>query len=662
MKRKQLLITGIVILIGFLIYLTYIFLIDNNDNIKSIYLIPEDAVYIIESQKPLDDWNAISESDIWSHLNTNSYFNELSVNLNTLDTIFKKEKKLLDYIGNREILISAHIYAPKKYSFFYAIDLQKIAKLNVVKSHLNTFINSNFKVSKRIYHQHEIIEIYSKKTRETLHISFIKNQMILSYVHSLIEAAIDQYKTPKIGRDLNFIEVNKAVSYGNMFRLFFNFKHLKEFSNVFSNENSEYITLFNNSLNWSGFSFDLDENNITANGIANINIDASIYLKALQKSGSSKRTIYNIAPKQTALYTSFTFSDFSDFYSNFETIQKENTEQFRAYLDGTEQVENLLNIKLKDHFFSWIDNEIALLQMHSTVSQSNKDIALILKTNDIDDAKENLDFILNQIKKRSPVKFKAVNYMGHDINYMSIKGFFKIILGNLFKNIEKPYFTIIEDYVVFSNSPNTLKTIIKNYKEKETLAFSEDFEDFNDRFDTRTTMFVYANMPYLYNNLYYFSNNDTKVSLKKNKDYFICFPQVGLQLSPNKDVFKMRLAIDYEDIDLVKSKYKLNSVSSTKNNSITTEKEINNTMNPDVVFTIPEIYPTDLTAKSFTKKNSDGTTKFSVELKDGKPHGKYKSYYKNGSLKLSGKFKKGEQNGIWRAYNFKEESVLKKRF
>ncbi|KJD32977.1 hypothetical protein PK35_08350 [Tamlana nanhaiensis] len=663
MKKKHLLASIVFLMVAVIFYLIYLFYIDNNDNIKSIYLIPEDAVYIIETQKPLDDWNTISESPIWKHLNTNNYFNALSENLNALDTIFKQEQKILNYIGNREILISAHMYAPKKYSFLYAIDLQKIAKLNVVKSHLNTFINDDFKVSKRIYHQHEIIEVYSNNSRETLYISFIKNQMILSYVHTIIEASIDQYNEPKIGRDLQFIEVNKAVDDGNLFRLFFNFKYLNAFTSVFSNEETEYVKTLNNSLNWSGFSFNIDKNNnIVANGVTKTNTNASIYLKALQQSGTSKRSVFNIAPKQTALYTSFTFSSFSEFYQNFETIQQENPEQFKSYLDGTEQIENFLNINLKEHFFSWIDDEMALLQMQSTVSHSTKDVALVLKTKDVDDAKYRLNFILNQIKKRSPVKFKTVNYLGHDINYLSIKSFFKIILGNLFNTIEKPYYTLIDDFVVFSNNPNTLKTIIKSYTERETLAFSDDFTDFSDHFNSRTSVFTYANTPYLYNNLYHFADASTKQKLKENKDYFICFPQFGFQLSPEDDFFESRIAISYQDVDLVKEKYQILSNTTKNQTKAKVEKELTNAMPVDAVFSIPEIYPTDLTADSFSRKHSNGNTRFTVELKDGKPHGKYQSYYKNGALKLSGKYKNGAQSGTWRAYNFNKDVVLKKRF
>ncbi len=662
MKKRSILSILITIIICYGLYQVYVFYFDNNDNIQSIYLVPKDAVYVIETEEPVDGWDAISDSPIWKHLQQNDYFNNLTKNLNKLDTVFKQKQGLFNKIGNRELLVSAHVYDNKKYGFLYVVDLQKIAKLNLLKSNLNTLVNNNYKVTKRKYHNHEITELYDVKKRQTLYISFIKNQMITSYVHTLVEASIDQYTEPQIGRNLDFLEVKKQVD-DDLFKLYFQYDYLDDFVKVFSNQPSYLTTTLSNSLEWSAFSFKFNENSITANGVTNTKENASTYLRALQKSGKGNRTISKIAPKQTAFYLSFAFSSFSDFYSNFENIQKENPERFKTYLDGTEQVENFLKINLKAHFMSWIDDEMAILQMQSSVSQSSKDIALVLKTKNIKDAKENLDFILSQIKKRSPVKFKAVNYKEHTINFMSIKGFFKVLLGGLFEELEKPYFTIIEDYVVFSNNPNTLKTIIKNYVDKNTLNTFEDFNDFEDQFETRSSIFAYVNTPSLYNNTYAFVDNATKKDLTTNKDYFICFPQIGLQLTPENDFFESKVVMHYESPELVKAKYTFTDTF-TPTKLVGNESAIHNEdlINEATIFNIPEIYPTDLTAKEFTQKYANGNTRFSVELKDGLKHGRYKAYYQNGVLKISGRYKKDKQISIWRVYNMKEDLMFKKRF
>ena len=166
MKKKLLLFSILAIVISGASIIAYKLYFNSNDNIQSIYLVPKDAVYIFETETPIDNWAIISDSKIWQHLNTNSYFNSLAESLNKLDTIFKNQKGIFNTIGERSIIVSAHIYAPKKYSFLYIIDLQKIAKLNIIKNNINALVSEGFKVSKRNYHNHEITEVYNKESRD----------------------------------------------------------------------------------------------------------------------------------------------------------------------------------------------------------------------------------------------------------------------------------------------------------------------------------------------------------------------------------------------------------------------------------------------------------------------------------------------------------------
>ncbi len=665
MTKKKVFIGLLLLVLVIILQQLYVFYVAEKDNLQSIYLVPKDAVYIIETQKPLDNWETISKSEVWNHLQNNEYFKQLTLSITKLDTIFKQRKGLLNYIGNREVLISAHMYKPKAYSFLYIIDLQKLARLNLLKSNINKLVNNNFKVTSRKYHNQEIVEIFDKKTRDTFYLSFIKNQLIASYTHTLVEASIDEYLDPKIGRDLNFLEIQKKVDENNLFRLYFQYKNLNAFVKTFTDKPHYIIKNLNENLLFSGFNFDLENNLLIANGFTNVSETASTYLKAIHKSGIGKRTITAIIPEKTAIYTSFSFQNFTTFYQNFEDILKENTTQFKSYLDGLEKVENVLKINIKKNFISWIGNEIALIHVSSPIKNAKNDVALVIKTKNISIAKKELDFILTQIKKRTPVKFKQINYKGFDINYLSIKSFFKIILGDVFKAIEKPYYTIIDDVVVFSNHPNTLKHIINQKIKHKTLKNNIEFQNFNKNFETQSSVFTYINTPILYKSAYALANTATKKSMHKNKDFIICFPQLGFQLTPEKNIFKSSFVIKYQDPKIVKNKTIFESTAGIEaqliENKLVFENNTPSEINKKTVFNIKEIYPTDLNAKSYTTRFDTGKTYRVIELKNGLKHGSYKEYYPNGVLKISGKFRKGKQSGIWRAYNRKGELIIKKR-
>jgi hypothetical protein len=660
MIKKRFLFTILALLLIYIGYLLYILVLSPKTNLQSIYLIPRDAVFVIESEKPVESWQKVSESKAWQHLQKNGYFAELTENIQKVDTVFNNNHKLFEFFDGRSLFISIHMVSEKDYGIFYVLDLKRIAKLKLLKTYLNTLLNDNYSLSKRNYHEHEILEVYDRKNKETMYLSFVKNQLVASYTHTLVEASIDQYEEPLLGRNLNFIEVNKKVGYEDLFRLYLQYDFLDNYYKRFSNKPSDWVNRISENFLFSGFSFDLDKNStITANGYSNISSTNHNYLEALQKSGKAKRTIPGIAPKRTALYVSYGFDSFSEFYENFETVQKDNPEQFNTYQEGIEKVEKFLKINVKENFISWIDDEIALLQIKSEISKGKNDLALVLKTNAIDNAKTNLDFVLKQIKKKTPVKFKAITYKEHEIHFLSIKGFFKILLGNRFKEFDKPYFTIIDQYVVFSDNPNTLKSIIDDFVVEETLSSSEDFKDFDKNFKSESSLFVYSNIPVLYDNMYSLADGSTRIQLRKNKDFIICFPQIGFQLTPDDNLFESRLVVNYQNVEEVKTKSQFKEGASVLKTTVQSAKTKQIT---DAVFNLKPIYPTDLNAKSFHRNYSNGKLRFEVELKDGLKHGRYTEFYSNGNEKMTGRFKKDEQVGTWRYYDAVGELVRKKRF
>jgi len=661
MTKKRILFGLLGLFVLYLCYLAYIFILSPKTNLQSIYLIPKDAVFIIESEQPVESWEKVSKSKAWHHLKKNDYFSELTENIQKVDTVFNDNHKLFEFFDNRSLFISIHMISPKDYGIFYVLDLKRIAKLQLLKTYLNTLLDDGYVLSKRTYHEHEILEVHDRESKETMYLSFIKNQLVASYTHTLVEASIDQYNEPVLGRNLNFLEINQKVGHEDLFRLYTQYHYFDDYIKMYSDKPSDWVQRVSENFLFSGFYFDLDENStLTANGYTNISDVNEYYLEALQKSGTAERSIPQIAPNTTALYMSYGFDSFAEFYKNFEIVQQNDPEQFESYQAGITKVEKFLKIDVKENFVSWIGDEIAVLQIKSHINQGKNDLALVLKANDAEDAKTNLDFVVEQIRKKTPVKFKAVNYKEHEINFLSIKGFFKMLLGGRFDEFDKPYFTQIDDYIIFSDNPNTLKGIIDKVVARETLSTSKEFKSFDEKFDSESTMFVYSNVPLLFDNMYALADAPTKQRMRKNKDFIICFAQVGLQLTPEDDLFESRLVLNYQDVEELKKK--------TINSAKTSTKPVPKTQNSattkitDAVFDLGPIYPNDLNANSFSKTYTNGNIRFEVDLKDGLKHGRYEEFYSDGTRKIRGRFRDDEQVGTWRYYDQEGNQVYKKRF
>ncbi|TDQ27610.1 DUF3352 domain-containing protein [Tenacibaculum caenipelagi] len=654
----------IALIIGFVIYQVYIFTLSENDNIKSIYLVPDDAVFIVDTERPIDTWDEISSSEIWTHLQTNQQINKLSEGLNNLDETFKAKKEIIDFIGERNLVISVHVFSTKRYGLLYIADLQKLSKLIFLKRAISKLAEDDYKVTKRVYKEHEIIELYNKETRETLHLSFIKNQFVASYTHLLVEKSIDQYLNPVIGRDINFLEIKKKTDTDGFFNIYLQHKYLKDFLSCFTN--SSNLDLLNKeAFFYTGLDISIKEGVIVqATGYTNVDSNSQTYLKVLQKSGVGKRSVAKIAPKNTSLYLSFTFDDFKTFNHNLETLQQENPADFKIYSDQLAMVEDKLNINISEHIYSWIGSEIALIHFNTELSKNKKDIAAIIKADDIEDAKENLQFVLSKIKENTPLKYKQINYRGYPINFFDLKGFFKMLAGNMFSKMEKPYFTIIDDFVVFSTSPNTIKEIINNHLIGYTLESSENFDDFNDLFEKKSSVFAYINTPNSYKDLLSLVDNKTRHQLQKNKPYIACFSQIGMQLVASDELFESNISFAFEDpknIDI--STEKEQKLREKLLQELIPYKDSTNTLNSSTFFNLPPIHPSDLSAKSYKEYYENGTLKLEVDLDDGLKDGIYKSYYQNGNIKVKGHYKNDKQSGTWKAYDeHKGNVIFKKHF
>ena len=666
------LLTGV---LGSIAWGIYNFLFTTQEGLRPIYVVPENAIYIIETGEPVNVWESVSTSEIWAHLQNNSYIANLTYEANSLDTLFKNNKTLFKLLGSRSLLISSHMYKQHDFDFLFVVDLKKVSRLTQLRNYLSTILSDNYKVTKRTYHDHEIFELYDKETRETLYMVFIKNLLVASYTHILVEASIDEVAEPVIGRDINFIEINRKVEEDEQFRLFFQYKYLDDYMRTYTQNINQYVKSLSETLGYSGFTFAYDENNmLVANGFTNMMDDSLSYLHVLHESGKGQISIPEVAPQRTAFYLSMGFDSFSEFYENLEALQQQHPAGFRLYKENYEKIEKLLKIDIEENFINWIDDEIAFLQMQNTGLGKKNEFALVLKAKKGEDALKNLDIILHQIRKKTPVKFKKVTYKGYPINFMSIKGFFKILLGDFFADLEKPYFTVIEDYVIFSNHPQTIKNVISDYQLENTLSVSDDFKSFSRHLSRKSNLFAYVNTPVLHQNLKSMVNNETRSNLDRNKEFITCFSQIGFQLVASGDIFESKLSIQYQDPDQLEKKIQFarrpeqlmlasfGKMPELPIDVALSDQVLLNMVEEEELIKVEEISPEDLDDKTYKEYYDNGALKIEVPLKDGLKHGTYREYHTNGNIKLKGKYRRDQQVGLWKAYDQNGHTVERKRF
>lgn len=663
MSKKKFFLLGMASLLGVLaFFFVWKFYLEPSENLKAVYLIPDDAIYFIETEEPVESWNRISNSNFWQHLRTHPYIASLSDNIDALDNFVQKNQKLLDLLGSRQVLVSAHMYRENDYDFLYIVDLKKAAKLAPLRTWFGNFSNQGQRVTYRNYKGQEIIEITDTQTRQVLYLAFVQNLLVASYTNSLVEKSLAQMAEPVIGRDLHFIEADQQTSRSNLFRLYFNYKQLDEYLSIYMDEENEFVKDLSRQLMYSGLGSDLDEQELVSmKGYTTINPEELSHLRALLKAGKGKLKAWEIAPQRTAFYMSVGFSDFSSFVQEVEKVYAKDEAAYEEYLQNMDKIERFLNISIEDNFMSWVDDEMAIVQTQPAGLAQENEFALVLKAKDIDKAGENLAFISKQIRKNTPVRFKSLDYRGYQIRFLSVKGFFKIVLGKFFSKLEKPYYTTINDFVVFSNHPQTLKSIIDDYQEGRTLAGSQNFQQFFNNFTNRNNFLFYLQTPVMFSNLRNMLDGQTWQNFEGNKDYIVCFSDIGFQMTEDGNGFETRLFAQFRPVAQIKQEEQiaLAAIRNSLRSNLLDTLVAATAVQEEEVMTVEEISVNDLDARKQQDFYENGELQRTISIKNGLKHGLFREYYENGELKVKGRFREGEMDGTWRFYD-EEGKLLKK--
>jgi len=626
------------------------------DSFQAIYLVPKNAIYVIETSEPIKSWQKLSNSKVWKFLQTQPYFGELTSGTNALDSMINDNKELFDRFGSRHVLISAHNYKKTDYDFLFIVDIEQAGKLKFLEDYLtNLNRKPGYRVSQRQYKDIIISELFDRESRETLHIAFISNLLVCSYTNSLVEASIDQRSEPAIGRDNRFIEINKQVNDEGMFKLYMQYAYLDDYMRCYLSESNEYVNSLSKMLAYSSVNFDMDGDEwLSLTGATNINDSINSYMRAMLESGRGTLAAQEVIPQRAAFYVSIAVKNFADFHNRFEKAMLENNKpEYDEYQRNAGKVEGFLKISLKKNFIDWMGQEVCFVQMQPQGLGRANEFAAVIQADDIVEAKRQMEFIGKQVRKRTPVKIREVNYKGYPIHYMAIKGFFKPISGKLFQKLDKPYFTYIGDYVVFSNHPQTIKGFIDDYESKRTLAQSEDYKTFADKFESTSNVFIYIQTPVLHNNLKGFVSSETWQDAERNKKYIVSFPAIGFQLTDNETLFDTRLIIRYQEPSSAPDPVLLASTDSTQivldSLRISDEEE-------------EDIYIEDLSTEKYTEAYPDGQKKLEVSMRDGFRNGAYREYHPNGELKIKGRYKADQKQGTWKYYNEAGKLTDRKKF
>jgi hypothetical protein len=654
--KKFLIIVVLLAALGGGGFYAYTMFFKSTESTDAINLVPDDAIFFLEAQSPIRNWQKFSNSDLWKFLKMHPTLAEVTDDADYLDKMISDNQLLFSAFGDRTFFMSAHMTKPTDYDFLFIVDLRDAAKFDLMDVAIKNMVSErDYTVTERDFEGYNIIQLFDKKAKDNLYLAQVKNFLVCSYTAKLVENSIIKEAEAPLANDAKYKEVYQRVGNDGIGRLYLQYDLIDDYLKVYTTGNESTMKTISESFSYTGLDMKLEDEEALMTGYTSLPDSADVYTKLIQEYGNAEYGFHNILSSRIAYAQVIALNKFKEFYKKVIEMQSRDPQSLKEYNEMKRTVEKVLGLSLEDDILSWIGNEVVLAQnVPSKLHHNEDDLVVAIKAYNVDYAKEKLLMVQKKIKRRTPAKFKKMSYKSHEIYYLDIKGFFSVFFGKSFGKITKPYYTIIDEYVVFSNSPKTLVALLEDYENGNVVGNMESFKRLQKNIPEKVALFTYVNGETTYDVMGKNVKAAEKANYAKNKKYFNFFKSVGVAYTASGDGFDNNIYIlysdDYEEpmiaeleIDSISNKYFEDYTETLKN------------MSEAEVFVLNEVNDGEFV------KYFSGTeiVQLKAETKNGQLHGDFMEFYPNGSVRSEGKYRKSKKVGRWKYYN--TEGVLEEK-
>jgi antitoxin component YwqK of YwqJK toxin-antitoxin module len=654
---------------------------------------PEDAFLMVYTDDFKESWENFRDSDSWKIIQQQQFMDSSLKKINAFDSTLRNNQFINRIAKNHSLLISMHPVKKDGLKPIFYLDLMEFSKLRFSFDLLEKRLlkDSKYKINKTKINGETVYELVKKDAKYLM--AFRNNVLFMSASKSLVKEVLKGKENQWV-KSKAFEGLDKKYRKRGDIQLYANFSRINSVLKTQKLDPENY-ELWVNPLQFAVYNIEFSDDVIHLKGGISVKPKSNGYLNAFSDIDIGSSDAYKVISEDIATYISFTFDDFRSFNNNFkQQLAAIDSKSYSNYIKYSDQIEDKFDISIQDHIFNWIDDELVLGKLKPKIGASEvSDLFAAIRASNTETAKEMLTMITDKVSEKSPLKFRTRTYGEYEIKYLDLKGFFKLFAGNLFEKLDRPYYTILDGYVFFSNSVNNLITLIEHYNNKKTLEYDEAFDDVFRNFDNGGNVQLYLNSKELYESVYYHTDAHTQNFLEENRSLLMRVKALGIQVKPTDETYDSELRIKLDDTEQPHSELlSFEADASKAENKIIERLEFkvdpqmmnvssDSTGKVDVLYPDSSIWyegqvkngkPDELwrcyyesgnlknsviyeegkviNDAVFYYDNERNTIHIKVRFDDNKIGGEYREYYKNGQIKANINYEAGEPNGIAQYY------------
>lgn len=482
-------------------------------------LVPEDAVFVLESGNHEQFVDRLKRTQVWESLSEIAYLRRLEENIAVIDSIGGGRQSLYKFLAAKRMLTSVHVVSKTNFDLVFYVPISTVKEHRFVRTLGENLEKSNaFSQSTHEYKGIVITDIKNQSNGEILSHFTYRNNLILSQSAVLLEEIIRKIQRNQfesIAQDFHNIDyLEQPKVYGNVF---INYHNLPPFLNLFLKPELKPDLEYLSGLCRNGMlEFKLENNKLYFSGFSNPQtISQSFY----QHQAGQKPKGFNLQhyiPNRMAVFMHFGLD-------NFRSL--------REYKSKNNIARNTEELMWADSLARTFKGELALgyLQTFNPATPSEK----IVYAQKMEEGRTSV--VLNELIKKATAVSKTKAYKEkfgrYAIRVIPVAEFPELLFGRLFRGFEQCFIVELPEYVVFADNAATLRTILSDIDTENVWGKSVAQKAFLEEAQQASNFSVFVNSVNAWQMLYRSVVDAEKESLLRNEDLIKDFSQFALQFS-----------------------------------------------------------------------------------------------------------------------------------
>jgi len=419
----------------------------NNDRVLSE--IPADASLIFQYPNDKSLYEIFSDYTVFDTIIGTKAKNELA----WLKELLISKKELTDITDGQKVFLSFHPSKKDSVYFLWSIQLKQDLAINDLKNTLSEL--SDFRISIR---EKSILVLNNDELKRPFYLSIDKGIARGSFSVELLNQSIDN-NTKKISQA--FIkEINTGLNKdaNALAHVFVNYNKPSFLKPYFRGRLSDDMELFESFSGYSSLAMNYKTDVMMFNGISRISSSKDSYIPIFLNQKPIKNTIKLVMPANTASSIAYGISDYTKYKKDLDLIF-----EARAELDTlNKQIET---IRSETGINPERDMKKLWAKEMCTIHLSTSESLGIIKVSD----GSKLQFLLEPMSSVYSATVRRMNY----------SNLFYFYFGDPMKRYAKPFFTIIDNLLILSNSPASIQRFLNDYNSGRLLHKSDAYIQFD---------------------------------------------------------------------------------------------------------------------------------------------------------------------------------------